>query len=642
MFLRIFTALVALLALGCAADAAPLEAYGKLPNIERAEISPSGELIAYIATDGDTRKVAIQTTKDHAFIYYGDVGTARLRDLTWAGEDHLILTTSTAKQPAYVTGPRVEYHMAHDLDLKTKRIRLLMRNIHGVEDALDTIEGVPDVRILNGRPTVFVRGEHFVSNEGHMGLFKVDLESGAANLIANGANGAYDWVLDANGEVVAEAAYKDRPGVWKLSVRTPAGAWRAADRTDAPITTPSLIGLSADGGSLVVDYGDDKTGSSWSELALDSGKWGATTVNASDESAVMDPQTGRIIGKHALVGDDLVYTFFDAHDAAVWRAILKAYPGASVSLSSWSADRKKIVVHVDTPDLGAAFAIVDLGTGQADWLGSEYPGLKAEDISPQKPVRYKAADGLEITGYLTLPRGRAAQGLPLIVLAHGGPHSRDEPGFDWWSQALASRGYAVLQANFRGSDGFGWPFLSAGFGEWGRKMQTDLSDGVRHLAKEGVIDPKRVCIVGASYGGYAALAGATIDHGVYRCAISVAGISNLKDMLTTDREVEGRSGERFWLRYAGASATNDPVLAQYSPALRAAEADIPVLLIHGRDDTRVPIAQSRQMADALRRAGKPVELIELAGEDHFLTGGATRLQMLTATVAFLEKNNPPN
>jgi dipeptidyl aminopeptidase/acylaminoacyl peptidase len=200
----------------------------------------------------------------------------------------------------------------------------------------------------------------------------------------------------------------------------------------------------------------------------------------------------------------------------------------------------------------------------------------------------------------------------------------------------------VLQPNYRGSTGLGDDFYHAGFGQIGRKMQTDLSDGVRDLVRQGVIDPKRVCIVGGSYGGYAALAGATLDRGVYRCAVSYAGPSDMRSQFSDARSKGGDSALRFWERYVGARSLDDPVLAQISPARHAGDADIPVLLIHGRDDTVVPIAQSRRMADALRAAGKPVELLELPGEDHWLSRGETRLQMLQATVAFLEKNNPPN
>jgi dipeptidyl aminopeptidase/acylaminoacyl peptidase len=277
---------------------------------------------------------------------------------------------------------------------------------------------------------------------------------------------------------------------------------------------------------------------------------------------------------------------------------------------------------------------------RGDYIGALYPTLELADISPARPVTFNAKDGLQLHGYLTLPQGRPARALPLVVYPHGGPQARDEPGFDWWAQAMASRGYAVLQANFRGSNGYGWDFLSAGFAEWGRKMQTDLSDGVRWLAAQGTTDPARVCIVGASYGGYAALAGAAIDTGVYRCAAAVAGISNPHRMIERDKWMEGDQGDpgkRYWLRYMGPEAK----LPEISPLSNIDRVSIPILLVHGKDDTTVPFEQSQMMADALRKAGKPVELVTLDQEDHHLSRGATRLKMLQAVVAFLEKNNPP-
>ena len=175
-------------------------------------------------------------------------------------------------------------------------------------------------------------------------------------------------------------------------------------------------------------------------------------------------------------------------------------------------------------------------------------------------------------------------------------------------------------------------------------MQSDLSDGVRWLSREGLIDPGKVCIVGASYGGYAALAGPTLDRGVYRCAVSVAGVSDLRRMVESEaRQGRRRNNEavRYWNRFMGADGPGDRSLDARSPARLAAEADAPILLIHGRDDTVVPIEQSRLMDRALRTAGKPVEFIELDGEDHWLSRAATRQRMLVETVRFLEQQNPP-
>jgi dipeptidyl aminopeptidase/acylaminoacyl peptidase len=234
--------------------------------------------------------------------------------------------------------------------------------------------------------------------------------------------------------------------------------------------------------------------------------------------------------------------------------------------------------------------------------------------------------------------------LPLVVLPHGGPESADVNDFDWWAQALAAQGYAVLQPNFRGSS-VSSQLVSAGYGEWGRKMQSDLSDGVRYLAEQGTIDPKRVCIVGASYGGYAALAGVTLQSGVYRCAVSVAGVADLKRMLKWTDFSMGRGNsvaQRYWDRFMGVSGASDPVLSAISPIEHVSAVNVPVLLIHGKDDTVVPYEQSQVMLDALKRAGKSVELVTLKNEDHWLSRSATRLQMLEATVAFLKANNLPD
>ena len=185
-------------------------------------------------------------------------------------------------------------------------------------------------------------------------------------------------------------------------------------------------------------------------------------------------------------------------------------------------------------------------------------------------------------------------------------------------------------------------FIEAGFGQWGRKMQTDLSDGVRYLAKQGVVDPARVCIVGGSYGGYAALAGVTLDPGVYRCAVSVAGISDLRRFRRWSGDKYLSWSERYWDRFMGTADQNDPALLAISPIEHVSAVTVPVLLIHGRDDTVVPFEQSDVMLSALKRAGKSVELVTMKHEDHWLSRSETRLQMLQASVEFLKANNPPN
>jgi dipeptidyl aminopeptidase/acylaminoacyl peptidase len=202
----------------------------------------------------------------------------------------------------------------------------------------------------------------------------------------------------------------------------------------------------------------------------------------------------------------------------------------------------------------------------------------------------------------------------------------------------------VFQPNFRGSDGYGTAFRNAGFKEWGRKMQTDISDGVADLARQGIVAPGRACIVGGSYGGYVALAGVTLQHGLYRCAVADAPVTDPSSFLGYEASRNGyvSSAMRYWDAYMGAHGESDPALNAISPLAMANAADAPILLIHGKDDTVVPISQSEAMKAALIRSGKPVQFVQLPNEDHWLSREQTRTAMLTAAVAFVEKYNPPD
>ncbi len=230
-----------------------------------------------------------------------------------------------------------------------------------------------------------------------------------------------------------------------------------------------------------------------------------------------------------------------------------------------------------------------------------------------------------------------ATNAPLIVLPHGGPEARDNLEFDWWAAAYASQGYLVYQPNFRGSSGYGNRFLKAGWGEWGRKMQDDITGGVGKLVADGVVDPSRVCIVGASYGGYAALAGATLTPDLYKCAISVNGVSDLVRMLGAEAASNDFSVE-YWERRIGSRYRDRAEIDAVSPSLLAKNVRAPILLIHGQDDTVVPYWQSKLMNDALEQSGKPVKFVTLDGEDHWLSSAKTRMRMLEETSKFLKKH----
>jgi dipeptidyl aminopeptidase/acylaminoacyl peptidase len=629
--------------LGARAEAAPLDAYGRLPTIEKVTISPDGTTLAYAFNSDGKRLVIIQALADRQIIGALNIDEAKLRELSWADDKHLLLTTSTTAIGIGLIGPRQEWSMAQVFNVETHKSVPLMERGDSDVQTMNVIAGTPRVRNVDGRVVAFVEGIYFPSDEGKRGLFEVNLDTGRTSLVKGGADNT-SWIIDAQGQIVAQSDYNERTQHWTLRVNN-GDTWIKALDVVAAFEPPDVDGLSADGSAVLVEHRNN----GHLEIQQISLKDGSSTPAPKSvlefDDIILDHANSRIIGG-SRVTDKTDYEFYPPRAGTVWRSAAAAFPKAdNVELVSWSDNFNRVILHISGADYGDVYYLVDMTTHKADPVGPEYKEIDADNYAPVKWITYNADDGRPISGYLTLPKDRPPQNLPLIMLPHGGPHSRDYPGFDWLSQALASRGYAVLQPQFRGSAGFGWGLLSAGFGEFGRKMQTDLSDGVRALAAKGTIDPKRVCIVGASYGGYAALAGATLDTGVYRCAVSDAGLSDLHDFL---RYMERRSSHsdsldtRFWDRFLGVNGTDDLALDAISPIKHVDKVTIPILLIHGRDDTVVPIAQSEDMADALKAAGKQVDFVKLDDEDHWLSRSETRLQMLNATVKFVEANNPPN
>jgi dipeptidyl aminopeptidase/acylaminoacyl peptidase len=452
-----------------------------------------------------------------------------------------------------------------------------------------------------------------------------------------------EWLLDDSGVPNVRVDYNQRSGKWVLNMKVH-GRWIAAMTQVALLDRPDLRGLSRDGQSVLVELGE-KDQRVVKSVSFTDGKVSDTDLSTVD-GFLHDPKTRALIGAITPGDEHDDYHFYAPYDQALWRSVAKGFGADNLSLISWSDDKMNMVVKAEGPKYGDGYFLVDLKTHAAKWLADECKDVGPDDIAPVKFIHYLAADGTSIPAYLTLPLGRPAKGLPLVVLVHGGPQARDEPGFDWISQAFASQGYAVLRPEFRGSSGFGADFVAAGYGQWGKKMQTDVSDGVRDLVKSGVVDPARVCIAGWSYGGYAALAGAVFDPAPYRCALDMAGISDLRELGDEVEAAWNGSGDneamRDWLRFMGVKKPNDRTLDDISPARHADKAAVPILIVHGVDDTVVRYEQSQRMAEALKRAGKPYEFVTLKGEDHWGSRSETRLQLLQAWIKFLEAHNPPD
>jgi dipeptidyl aminopeptidase/acylaminoacyl peptidase len=333
-------------------------------------------------------------------------------------------------------------------------------------------------------------------------------------------------------------------------------------------------------------------------------------------------------------------TWFDTVQKETQDLIDKAVGGRHVSIVSRSRDHSVMIVQLGASNDPGRFYIYRPDTGVMNMFARVNEKLASRDLTPTRYVSYTARDGLKIPAYLTLPAAKEPRNLPLIILPHGGPYDvRDDGTYDPEVQFLANRGYAVLQPEYRGSGGFGQPFYQKGEGQWGRAMQDDLDDGMDWLVKEGTVDPKRVCLVGASYGGYAALWGATRNPERYRCAASFAGISDLPRQLKF--QIDFKISKRYrkdWRQQVQGEDTFD--LKTVSPLFTLNKLKVPILLFHGDDDQRVPYKQSRLYAEALKVAGKDVEFVTLKGEGHGFSTSANMQLWLDRLDAFLAKYNP--
>ena len=327
--------------------------------------------------------------------------------------------------------------------------------------------------------------------------------------------------------------------------------------------------------------------------------------------------------------------------AALQKAVERAFPGKDTALFDRSLDYSRVLVRAEHPSSPAIYYLVDMKKGTADIIGETYPALASARLGEMRADGYQARDGFSIPTYVTLPPDREPVGLPLVVLPHGGPQSRDDAGFDWLAQFLATRGYVVLQPQFRGSRGFTEDLRKAGLRQWGRGMQDDITDGVHNLIERGIADAKRICIVGASFGGYAALAGAAFTPDLYACAVSINGIADLAAMFGYVRSQYGDESDAlaYWKDTVGSPRDED--VAKFSPVRAVDSIKIPILLVHAKDDTAVPHSQSANFAKLLQASGKPHQLIELTGEDHWLSSSDSRLRVLDGLEAFLSKYLQP-
>jgi dipeptidyl aminopeptidase/acylaminoacyl peptidase len=288
-----------------------------------------------------------------------------------------------------------------------------------------------------------------------------------------------------------------------------------------------------------------------------------------------------------------------------------------------------------------SYYFFDRAKGKLEWLADSMPWIDPKKMSPMTPVRYKARDGLEIPAYLTIPRGSSGKNLPMVAMIHGGPwYSGDEWAFNPEVQFLASRGYAVLQPNFRGTTRYGWKHFSSSFKQWGLAMQDDITDGVQWTVAQGVADPKRMCIYGASYGGYATMMGVIKTPDLFKCGINYVGVTDL-DLFTSatwsdfaySPSLDGEMKDMF-----GDSVKDAAQLKATSPVLLASKIKVPVMMAYGAADVRVVPEHGFRMKAAMERAGQHPDWMIADGEGHGYLEISNQVMFYGAMEKFLDKN----
>ncbi len=615
----------------------PVEAYAKSPQIDRIAISPDGKNIAMVSQRGDEKllihfKVTDQTPRTL------HIGPAKIRDLFWADNDHVVLVNSqTTALDGYLG--KHEFSLARIIGLSSLHENILFSDMKGF---YNIVRGdLQRVKTANGYRVTASNDR--MAGEFPVCLYSFDMEKREGNLIYVADRYTQGFVLLPDGTPLAYSDFNDDRKTWELYYNTaPAGkfpSFKIIYKVKEALNYPSLEGLGRDGQSVVIYIGNGEAGGQYHEIAA-SGTLSEPleTSKRLSSTPLFHPTTKRLAG-FSYQDDWVTYDYTDP----VLKQMADALPeimgaGYRSNIVSYAEDPRKMIVYGESPTDAGSYYFIDFSTAEMVALAGNYD-LPEAWITQKKPIHYKAADGLDIHAYLTLPPFKEAKNLPLIVLPHGGPQVRDYINFDWQAQVLASRGYAVLQPNYRGSAGYGADFVTAGHGQFGRKMQTDLSDGVRDLVRQGLVDPKRVAIFGASYGGYAALAGATLDPGIYTCAVAVAGVTDPKsfiDFVDKNSASFHSSAVMYWKQFMGDPNTYDEI----SPVKQATKASCPILLLHGTDDTVVPITQSQRMEKALKAAGKPVEFITYKGQTHWEDIGSLRIDMMNSAIAFIQRYNP--
>jgi dipeptidyl aminopeptidase/acylaminoacyl peptidase len=628
---------------GPASARLPVEAFAQLDFVDDAKLSPDGTHIAGIFGIDGKKTLAIlkiSNIKENPIrLPFPD--RAEISNVRWINDNYIIATLY-----------RIDKDGTHDvyvgrlvsIDCQTGAFKILLPEMHSLSPA-ELIWASPD-----GKPEILVEarksdttgvsydGSVALENEGFWpSVYSVNLATGRTLKVLDGDLGVTNWFADQSGTVRLGYGHDDNKLEDTLLYRgIGSNAFKRTQRASIKrrdtLIAPFLFTPNTDHALAVAK--DDKDNAIIGEYDLTNLALIRTvyTADAFDLEPILSADETTLIG--AATNHGRGNFWFDPTLAKVQKALEDSLATGFVEITGMSSDRTKMLIKHYGGDAPGALYFMDTGEGAMHRFAYINARIGSQHLGETKMITYAARDGLKIEAKLTLPRDQVAKNLPMIMLPHGGPWAHDTLSYDYLSQFLANRGYLVLQPNFRGSDGYGDAFERKGEGQLGLAMQDDLTDGVNWAVKQGMADPHRICILGGSYGGYAAMWGIIKDPDLYKCAISIAGVSNLsRGVNAFEKYLYGKTYKFQWDRMS-------PDFAAVSPINFVSKVKVPMLLIHGKQDVTVDISQSQSMFAAMKSAGKTVEYVELPSADHHYQRQEDRLSLLSSIETFLKKYNP--
>lgn len=611
---------LAAVAARAAADPAPLiprEVLFGNPERTRARLSPDGKRLAYLAPEEGVLNVWLRSvgrSDDRAVTRDRKRG---IRDYFWAPDGRQILYIQDRDGDE-------NWHL-FGVDVKKLETRDLTP-FPGVQARVVAVEPA-----LPGEILIALNNRTPELHDVH----RLNLETGALSLEARNDEGFIDWTADHALRVRAASQVTPEGGV-VLRVRDDSGSpWRTL-LTWGPedALTSQAIGFTPGNRGLYLISSAGSNTSELREIGLD-GK--GERVLAADERVDVDRALVHPV-KHtvqavAFVKDRVAWKVLDPTVSEDFKALEKVERGDFEIVARDLADRVWLVAFL-ADDGPYRYYTYHRAERRAEFLFTSSKALESQRLASMEPIEVRSRDGLTLHGYLTLPPGLEPKRLPVVLLVHGGPWARDRWGFDPEVQWLANRGYGVLQINFRGSSGYGKAFINAGDREWGGRMQDDLADAVRWAIDRGVADPKRVAIMGGSYGGYATLAGLAFTPDLFACGVDIVGPSNLITLLESIPPYWKPMQALFHTR-VGHPEKDAEFLRSRSPLHNAERIEKPLLIGQGANDPRVKKAESLQIVEALKKKGRPVEYVEYEDEGHGFARPENRLDFYARAERFL-------